>query len=88
MIELTEEQREAVAATGENPPRVVDPNTQTKYVLVREEVYDRVKRILEADEDTEYVREMGQQTLRLFGREGWDDPAMDIYNDLDPRIQQ
>ena len=88
MIELTEEQRQAVATTGENPPRVVDPDTQTKYVLVREEVYDRVKRVFEADEDTQYVREMGQQTLRLFGREGWDDPAMDIYNDLDPRIKQ
>lgn len=23
--------------------------------------------------------------MRVFGRDGWDDPAMDVYNDLDPR---
>jgi hypothetical protein len=25
--------------------------------------------------------------METFGKEGWDDPAMDIYNDLDPRRQ-
>ena len=38
MIELTLEQRKAVAADAESPPRVIDPSTQTKYVLVREEL--------------------------------------------------
>ena len=88
MIELTEEQRQAVATSEENPPRVVDPNTKTKYVLVREDVYDRVKRVFESDEDNQYVRDMERETFQLLGREGWDDPAMDIYNDLDPRGKQ
>src|SRR5262249_17367926 len=33
MIELTLEQRQAVAQQGEMPPRAVDPDTQTTYVL-------------------------------------------------------
>jgi len=23
--------------------------------------------------------------MQVFGRDGWDDPAMDVYNELDPR---
>jgi hypothetical protein len=22
--------------------------------------------------------------MEIFGRDGWDDPAMDVYNELDP----
>lgn len=29
--------------------------------------------------------EITSEVLRLFGREGWDDPSMDVYNDLDLR---
>ncbi len=86
MIELTLEQRKAVATDVESPPRVIDPSTHTKYVLVREELYDRVRRIFEADDDSEFVREMTPHAMEVFGRDGWDDPAMDVYNELDPRI--
>ena len=85
MIELTLEQRQAVAQEKEAPLRVVDPVSQARYVLVREEVYDRVKRLFDADDDSQFVRDLTPQVLELFGREGWDDPAMDVYNDLDPR---
>lgn len=40
----------------------------------------------EAD-DEEFMLLVQEHTLRLFGCEGWDDPAMDIYNDFDPRRQ-
>ena len=43
MIELTLEQRQAVAQQGEMPPRAVDPDTHTTYVLIPEEIYARVK---------------------------------------------
>jgi hypothetical protein len=86
MIELTLEQRKAVATDAESPPRVVDPSTHTKYVLVPEEVYDRIRRLFEADENNQFVREMTPHVMELFGRDGWDDPAMDVYNELDPRI--
>jgi hypothetical protein len=43
MIELTEEQRQEM--TGPEP-RAVDPVTNTTYVLVREDVYQRLKAIV------------------------------------------
>jgi hypothetical protein len=30
---------------------------------------------------------MTPQVLKIFGRDGWDDPSMDVYNELDPRIK-
>jgi hypothetical protein len=87
MIELTLEQRQAVAQRGETPPRAIDPDTQTTYVLIREEVYAQVKALLEAEEGQQFLRDMYPYVMEVFGRDGWDDPAMDIYNDLDPRRQ-
>lgn len=86
MIELTLEQRKAVTTDAETPPRVIDPSTHTKYVLVREELYDRVRQVFESHEDSQFVREMTPHVMEVFGRDGWDDPAMDIYNELDPRV--
>jgi len=85
MIELTVQQLKAVASREEVPPRVLDPTTNIKYVLVRAEVYDRVREMLDLGEDDPFVRDMTPHVMEVFGRAGWDDPAMDIYNDLDPR---
>jgi hypothetical protein len=85
MIELTLEQRQAVERQEEIPPRVVDPITHAKYVLVREDVYDRVSRLFDVDENGQFARDLTPHVLEIFGREGWDDPSMDVYNDLDPR---
>lgn len=85
MIELTLEQRQAVTQQGDTPPRAVDPDTHTTYVLIREEVYARVKALLDEEEGNQFLRNMYPHVMEVFGREGWDDPAMDIYNDLDPR---
>jgi hypothetical protein len=61
---------------------VSDP-AQTAFVLVRSEVYERFKSLFEAGPVTEKERLFQS---REFGRRaGWDDPAMDTYNDLDPR---
>lgn len=85
MIELTLEQRTFMAREDEIPPRVVDPVTHARYVLVREEVYDRVRGLFDADED-HFARDLAPHVMQVFGREGWDHPAMDVYNELDPRI--
>jgi hypothetical protein len=37
MIELTEQQWQALA--GEDPPRVVAPNSKEMYVLIRQDTY-------------------------------------------------
>lgn len=87
MIELTLEQRKAVSKQGETPPRAIDPDTDTTYVLIREEVYAKVKALLREEQNNQFLEDIYLPTMEVFGREGWDDPAMDIYNDLDPRRQ-
>jgi hypothetical protein len=47
MIELTEQQRQDLA---DSEPVVIDPVTQTTYVLVRREVYERIKTLLAMDD--------------------------------------
>jgi hypothetical protein len=57
MIELSEQQRQELNAPE---PVAIDPQTKEKYVLVRQEVYDRVKELLYddspwTDEETELL---------------------------------
>ncbi len=87
MIELTIAQRQAVAQQGEKPPRAIDPDTHITYVLIPEALYARVKALLDAEEGDQFFHDLYPHVMEVFGREGWDDPAMDIYNDLDPRRQ-
>jgi hypothetical protein len=47
MIELNEDQRHELS---QPEPSVVDPVTQETYVLVRQEVYDRLKVLMEGDD--------------------------------------
>ena len=84
MIELTLEQQKSVARGEETPPRVIDPVTHTRYVLLREDVYNRVSRLVGADEDG-FAADLMPHVMEVFGKDGWDDPAMDVYNELDPR---
>ena len=86
MIELTLEQQKALARDCGHLPRVVDPSTRCKYVLVREEMYERLRQRFEEDDASQFVRAMTPHVMNVFGRDGWDDPAMDVYNDLDPRL--
>lgn len=68
MIELTEQQRQAIR--HEDPPRVVDPETNKSYVLVPSEVYDRMRQILG---DTVYT------SAEMLDRTMADDDAADPY---------
>lgn len=42
MIQLTPQQVEAVTAGGDAPLTLIDPQTQTAYVLVRKDAYDEL----------------------------------------------
>jgi hypothetical protein len=82
-LPLTNEQWAELQASGELPVRVSDPNHEQEFVLLRAEVYERFKSLFEADPVSEQERLFH---LQQFGRRaGWDDPEMDVYNDLDPR---
>ena len=73
MIELTEEQRRELEKAE---PVVMDPVTREEYVLVRREVYARLKAILTDDADQ---RDTYAAVDRAFAP-GWDDPKMDDYD--------
>ena len=47
MIELTEQQRQEL---GDPEPVAIDPQTGQTYVLVRKEVYERMKTLLALDD--------------------------------------
>lgn len=82
-IQLTGEQWDSVAQDAESPVRVIGPAENSSFVLIPADVYERFKSLFEADPVSASER---QYHLQQFGRRaGWDDPAMDVYDDLDPR---
>jgi hypothetical protein len=83
MIELTHEQHEALTQKGTEPIRAIDPATSAEYVLLPAEVYDRLKSLLAAD--GEWAEGPYAAAMEVFARDGWDDPRMDVYDELDPR---
>ena len=83
MIELTTEQHQSLLANGVRPTRAHDPVTNEEYVLVRAEVYERIK-MLVAD-DQEWTQDAHAAAMEVFARDGWDDPRVDVYDALDPR---
>jgi hypothetical protein len=85
MIAMPKELHDAIRSQ-EEPVRLTDPETATEYVLVRADLFDRLRGFVFTDEPLSADE---QQALLVQAglRAGWDDPAMDIYNDLDPRKQ-
>ena len=81
-IQLTDEQWASMQA-DELPVRVSDPAQNATFVLVRADVYERFKSLFEEDPVTQ--RERLFQFQQFGQRAGWDDPEMDVYDELDPR---
>jgi len=76
MTALTVEQRQILAQSKEEPPRLLDPETKQEYVLVKAEVYDQLRSMLgDANPGDLYPA-----LHRALASEGWDDPQMDEYN--------
>lgn len=81
MIELTEHQQRALDAEPK-PPRVVDPRTNTAYVLVPADVYERLQPLLYDDgawTEEEKLRLLAESGMRA----GWGAPEMDDYDNYD-----
>lgn len=47
MTELTPEQRQLIEQAGDQPVRIEDPETHQAYVIVRADLYERVRDVLE-----------------------------------------
>ncbi|MBI3409236.1 MAG: hypothetical protein HY040_12890 [Planctomycetes bacterium] len=83
MIELNEQLKQALAANRDEPVRVIDSQTQQVFVLLRAEVYDKLKALVY--DDSEFaVRQAYSLMDEVAAKAGWDDPEMDVYNDLAP----
>ena len=83
-LTLTEEQQQALAAAGTNEPiQVVGAARQGHYVLMRGAVYERFRALLAVDEFQ--PNEAYSLMDEIASREGWLDPEMDAYDQLDPR---
>ena len=69
----------------ENPVRLIDPETNVEYVVLPAETFEQLQNGVYYD-DSPITEEEQSALLIEFGRRaGWDDPEMDVYNDLDPR---
>ena len=80
MQELTQSLLNAID-TQPQPMRVVDPRTRKEYILVAAEDFERLVLNLQERLDVQGAAVLLDEVAR---REGWDDPDMDIYNDLAP----
>jgi hypothetical protein len=59
MLELTEQQRQAIQEQPGEPVEVIDPNTRCAYILVAREQYERMRSLVETErEPTDGVTEV------------------------------
>ena len=72
MIELTEQQMQALEKAEVTPPRIVNPRTKEAFVLLRIEEYERLKE--EEYDDSPWTREELQaQAWEVAERTEWEE---------------
>ena len=77
MNTLSPEQRQAIESNGH---LAIDDGA---YVVVKAAAYERLRSLLETGPLS--IEEQKAMVAHIGKRVGWDDPRMDVYNDLDPR---
>jgi hypothetical protein len=77
-MDLTEAQLQAVKL-GE-PVRVLAPEVGSECVVVRADVFDRLRNLLYDDSPLSSA-EKSRLLVEAGLRAGWDDVEMDVYND-------
>jgi hypothetical protein len=77
MIELTKKQQRDLSQSAESPPRVLDPATQTEYVLIRADLYERICTMVGNDDlDAPDVNFLVERAMK---DEDASDPTLDFY---------
>ena len=84
MIALPKDIQDAVRSCEDQPIRLIDSATNSEYVLVPAHLFDQVRELLYGH-STLTKDDKRALMLQAGLRAGWDDPEMDVYNDLDPR---
>ncbi len=84
MIALTKELQQAVQEANAQPIRLVDAETNLEYVVLPAEVFARVQDVF-YDANPLTIEEQRALLVQVGLSVGWDDAAMDVYNELDAR---
>ncbi len=88
MVLMSKELQQAVRASQGKPVRLADPEkTNVVYVVIPVEIYENMMQRLFYDDNPLTNEEQQNLLFKAGQRARWDDPEMDIYNDLDPRRQ-
>jgi hypothetical protein len=77
MNTLSPEQRQLIESNG----HVAIDNGA--YVVVKRSVYERLRSVLETGSVS--IEEQKAMIAHIGKKVGWEDPRMDVYNELDPR---
>ncbi len=85
MITISKELRQAIQESKDNLVRLIDPETNTAYVVLPAEMFDQMQNGIYYDDSPITEEEQTALLIECGLRAGWDDPEMDVYNDLDPR---
>jgi 16S rRNA U1498 N3-methylase RsmE len=80
---LSDNLRQALEQAGGTPVHLIEAVTNTHYVIMRADQYEQVKALFEEEEAEFHPRELDPLVAETFGRAGWDEPEMDVYNDYD-----
>lgn len=81
-LELTNQQSEAIKQQGDAPLFVFNPQSQSWYVLMAADQYERIRSLLVEDGEFD-IRDTYAIQERVAEAEGWNDPLMDEYHDYD-----
>jgi len=82
VIPLTKEIQKAIKDSHEDPVRLVDPETKVEYVVLPVETFELMRKGRYYDDGPLTEAEKNALLIEFGRRAGWDDPEMDIYNDL------
>lgn len=85
MIALSKEIQQAIQESENNFIRLIDPETDVEYVVLTAEKFIQMQAELCYDDSPLTAEEQNALLVEFGRRAGWDDPEMDIYNDLAPR---
>ena len=86
-MKLTQEQSREIQ-NGEPPVRVVDPTTGDEYVLIRADVYQRIRNVCYDDSGELSNGEMDFLLSEAGKQAGWFEPEMDVYDNYDAEIKK
>ena len=79
MIEMTEQQMQALETPDISPPRIMNPRTKETFVLLRVDEYERLKE--DEYDDSPWTRaELQALAWEAGKRAGWEDT--DEYDDV------